>query len=354
MQTISPTELTALAELVFTTDRFLFVKGQGGSGKTSILCNQVGPDLGREVWLVNLSGQGPQEVIGYGIPQPDGDMKFAAPTIWPTAERVGDRPVLLVLDELPDYDSEVRALLRGLFPASGNRYVGPHKLGSNVAIAVTGNRKQDGTRSAVEDAPFTERCVSVLLEPSVSDWLVYYDSQPRLRTTGSFVPAFLQFGVHHDSNKDHFNPPIVQPYLGEPHPCPRTWEAVVIAEPARLSRPDLYRALVVGSVGHDAANAYMGFLSHVDRLPDIASLQRGVDIPIPEDPATQFALVNACLTVALRSTKDVGVDVAAGKFDWFVNLLFKVRGDIRMFAALSAFRVGIPLDQHPKGSALIA
>lgn len=106
MQTISPTELTALAELVFTTDRFLFVKGQGGSGKTSILCNQVGPDLGREVWLVNLSGQGPQEVIGYGIPQPDGDMKFAAPTIWPTAERVGDRPVLLVLDELPDYDSE--------------------------------------------------------------------------------------------------------------------------------------------------------------------------------------------------------------------------------------------------------
>lgn len=354
MQTVTPTELSALAELVFTTDRFLFVKGQGGSGKTSILCNQVGPDLGREVWLVNLSGQGPQEVIGYGIPQPDGDMKFAAPTIWPTVDRVGDKPVLLVLDELPDYDSEVRALLRGLFPASGNRYVGPHKLGSNVAIAVTGNRKQDGTRSAVEDAPFTERCVSVLLEPSVADWLVYYDSQPRLRDTGSFVPAFLQFGVHHDNGKDHFNPPIVQPYLGEPHPCPRTWEAVVLAEPARLTRPDLYRALVVGSVGHDTANAYMGFLSHVDRLPDIAALQRGADVPIPEDPASQFALVNACLIVALRGTKDAGVDVAAGKFDWFVDLLFKVRGDIRMFAALSAFRRKIPLDQHPKGSALIA
>jgi hypothetical protein len=353
MQTVKPSDLVTLAEAVFTTNRFLFVKGQGGSGKTSILCNQVGPALGRDVWLVNLSGQGPQEVLGYGIPQPNGDMKFAAPTIWPTHDRVGDKPVLLILDELPDYDSEVRALLRGLYPASGSRYVGPHKLGSNVAIAVTGNRKQDGTRSAVEDAPFTERCVSVLLEPSVADWLAYYDSQPHLRSTGSFVPAFLQYGVHHGSDADHFNPPITTPYTGEPHPCPRTWEAVVLAEPYRLSKPHVYHALVVGSVGNDAANAYFGFMQHVDRLPDIKVLQSGGKVDIPDDPAGQFALVNACLATLLRNKNDVGVDVAAGLYDWFVNLLFDVRGDIRMFGALSAYRSGIPLDQHSKAAALL-
>ena len=342
MQTISPTELPSLAKLVFHTDRFLFVKGQGGSGKTSILCNQVGPALGREVWLVNLSGQGPQEVLGYGIPQPNNDMVFAAPTIWPTESRVGDKPVLLVLDELPDYDAEVRALLRGLFPASGTRYVGPHKLGSNVAIAVTGNRKADGTRSAVEDAPFTERCVSVLLEPTVTDWLKYYDTMPRLRDSGSFVPAFLQYGVSQGGNSapDHFNP------------CPRTWEAVVLAESARLTDPSIYRMLVAGSIGRDAANAYFGFLRIVDTLPDIKAIQRGERYTLPIDPAGQFALANACVNF-IKVGPDAGADVAAGVFDWFVDLLLRMRGDIRMFAAVALVSRGVPLDNHPKSHDLI-
>jgi len=352
MHTVKPSELTALAQLVFTTDRFLFIKGQGGGGKTSIVCNQIGPALGREVWLVNLSGQGPQEVLGYGIPQPNNDMVFAAPTIWPTESRVGARPVLLVLDELPDYDSEVRALLRGLFPASGARYVGPHKLGSDVAIVVTGNRKIDGTRSSVEDAPFTERCVSVVLEPSVEDWLAYYDTQPRLRDSCSFVPSFLQYGVCHDERTDHFNPPIVSPYTGEPHPCPRTWEAVVLAEPARKSHPAAYRALVAGSVGRDAANAYFGFMANVDRLPDVNAIKRGDPFDIPSDPATQFALVNACMS-AIKPGADAGVEVAAGDFNWYVDLLLRVRSDIKMFGALCAVRRGVPLDQHPKSGELI-
>ena len=354
MQTISPTEMPSLAKLVFHTERFLFVKGQGGAGKTSILCNQVGPALGREVWLVNLSGQGPQEVIGYGIPQPNNDMVFAAPTIWPTESRVGDKPVLLILDELPDYDPEVRALLRGLFPASGARYVGPHKLGSNVAVAITGNRKADGTRSAVEDAPFTERCVSVLLEPTVADWLKYYDTVPRLRDSGSFVPAFLQYGVSQggSGSPDHFNPPIVSPYLGEPHPCPRTWEAVVLAEDARLTDPKTYRALVAGSIGRDAANAYFGFLRIVDTLPDIKAIERGESFNMPVDPAGQFALANACVNY-IKIGPDAGADVASGVFDWFVDLLLRMRGDITMFAAVTLVSRGVPLDNHPKSHELI-
>lgn len=354
MQIVKPTELLPLAELTFKTNRFLFVKGQGGGGKTSILSNEVGPALGREVWLVNLAGQGPQEVIGYGRPMPNGDMEFSAPSIWPTVARVAERPVLLILDEFPDYDPEVRALLRGLFPASGARYVGPHKLGPNVAVAVTGNRRADGTRSAVEDAPFTERCVSVELAPSVEDWLTYYDSRPELRDSGSFVPAFLQYGVCHSDkgSADHFNPPIAQPYLGEPHPCPRTWEAVVLAESARRSQPSVYRALVAGSVGRDTAAAYFGFMAHVDRLPDVAAIKRGDPYTMPTDPAGQFALVNACLG-QLKSSDNAGADVAGGTFDWFVDLLLAARGDIRVFGALSAVRRGIPLDCHSKSNSLI-
>lgn len=350
----TPSALKQIAQAVFDTQRFLFIVGQGGSGKTSIACNDIAPATGRECWLVNLCGQGPQEVLGYGLPQPNGDMRFSAPVIWPTAERVGGKPVLLVLDELPDYDPEVRALLRGLYPASGARYVGPHKLGSNVSIIVTGNRRADGTRSAVEDAPFTERCVKVVLEPNVGDWLDWYDTQPALVASGSHVPAFLRFGTTAGDGWDFFNPAIKQPYDGEPHPCPRTWEAVALFSSLRTTDKETFRACVEGSIGSRAASAYFGFLTHVDRLPDINALKADpANYTVPADPATQYALVSACLATATRGVRDLAAAAHAGAFDWLVSLLLRCRGDIQSYGARSAVRRGIPLDQLPAGATLL-
>lgn len=216
------------------------------------------------------------------------------------------------------------------------------------------NRRQDGTRSAVEDAPFTERCIKVTLEADVSDWLDWYDSEAPLANSGSHVPAFLRFGTTGGDELDHFNPPVVMPYDGAPHPCPRTWEAVALLEPIRQVNKDVYRKAVKGSVGDRAASAYFGFLQHVDMLPDIATLRADPDgFKIPDDPASQFALVSACLSGATRGVKDLGIGVHSGGFDWLVSLLLRCRGDIREFGARSAVRRGIPLDEHPKSHALI-
>ena len=351
---ITPSALKQIAPAVFDTARFLFIVGQGGSGKTSIACNDIASATGRECWLVNLCGQGPQEVLGYGLPQPNGDMRFSAPVIWPTYERVGDKPVLLILDELPDYDPEVRALLRGLYPASGARYVGPHKLGTNVAVVVTGNRRSDGTRSAVEDAPFTERCIKVTLEPNVGDWLDWYDSQPALVASGAHVPAFLRFGTTAGDGWDFFNPAVKQPYDGEPHPCPRTWEAVALLSSLRATDKDTFMACVEGSIGARAASAYFGFLTHVDRLPDINALKTDPDnFVLSADPASQYALVSACLATATRGVRDLAAATHAGAFDWLVSLLLRCRGDIQSYGARSAVRRGIPLDQLPAGATLL-
>lgn len=353
---VKPSDLTPLALMTFATQRFLFIAGAGGGGKTTIACGQLAEATNRRPWLVNLSGQGPQEVLGYGIPQPNGDMVFAAPTIWPTEARVGAEPTLLILDEFPDYDPAVRALLRGLFPASGARYVGPHKLGSNVAIVVTGNRRSDGSRqSAVEDAPFTERCCKVTLVPDLSDWLDWADAQPALVSSGSHVPAFLRFGNSNGGNEvDHFNPSIRSPYDGAPHPCPRTWEAVMLAEGFRQRNPSTFKQFVRGSVGDAAALAYFAFLAHVDQLPDIAAIRKDPNgFLLSEDPAKQFALVSACLATSTRGVKDLGAAVHAGTYDWLVTLLLRCRGDIREFGARSAVRRGIPLDEHAASHNLI-
>jgi len=348
-----PSELRDIAEIAAATDRFLFIVGSGGAGKTSIVTKVLAPQMGRKVYYVNLNGQGPQEVIGYGKPDGD-DMSFYAPDIWPTAKRVGDEPVLLFLDECNDYDPAVRALLRSLYPASGDRMVGPHKLGINVFVVCASNRRQDGTRSAVEDAPFTERCVKVTLEPNVGDWLDWYDSQAKLTASGSHVPAFLRFGTTSGDGLDHFNPPITMPYDGVPHPCPRTWEAVALAHPFRATKPEAFRKFVRGSVGDRAASTYFAFLQHVDKLPDIAAIKADPDsFKVPEDPAVQFALVSACLVTATRGVKDIAIAVHSGGFDWLVSLLLRCRGDIREFGARSAVRRGIPLDEHPQSRDLI-
>lgn len=351
---VKPSALLPLARLAQRANRFLMITGSGGSGKTSIVCNILGPDMGRDVWYVNLNGQGPQEVIGYGMPQPNGDMKFSAPDIWPTESRVGDKPVLLFLDECNDYDPAVRALLRSLYPASGSRYVGPHKLGTNVFVVCATNRRQDGTRSTVEDAPFTERCVKVTLEPDITDWLDWVDTQSELAAIGSHVPAFLKFGTTTGDGLDFFNPPIVMPYDGAPHPCPRTWEAVMLAEDARTTDRDSYRTFVKGSVGDRASTALFAFLQHLDAVPDILEIKRdAAGFALPTDPAAQFAIVSACLANAIRGVRNVATGVHNGEFDWLVTLLLRVRGDIREFGARSAVRRGIPLDEHKQSNDLI-
>lgn len=351
---VSPSEILGLAHAAVLTNRFLFISGSGGAGKTSIVCHTIAPAMQREVWYVNLNGQGPQEVIGYGRPLDNGDMEFAAPTIWPTFDRVGDKPVLLFLDELPDYDPAVRALLRSLYPASGDRYVGPHRLGTNVFVVVAGNRRQDGTKSAVEDAPFTERCVKCTIEPTVADWLDWYDGQAPLVASRSHVPSFLKYGSTSGDGLDHFNPPVKMPYDGTPHPCPRQWEAVALAEPLRLTDKQTYRSFVKGTVGDASAVAFFGFLNLVDQLPDIGRLKTSPDtFDVPSDPASQYALVSACLSTASRGVQDIPAAVHSGGFDWLVSLLLRCRGDIREYGAQSAIRRGIPLDQHHKSLSLL-
>ena len=215
---------------------------------------QVAPALGLDLWVVNLNGKGPQEATGYGIPDAvTRDMYFADPTDWPTERRVGDRPCLLLLDELNDYDQAGKPLLRGLFPASGASYVGSHKLGPNVHIAATGNRRMDGVRSArVMDAPMTERCVVYTLVSDLGDWLDWLDGEfsgapqvvhrtvskdPRPSDRESHVPTFLKYGSTTGDGVDHFNPPLPEPYGGRPHPRPRTCVTLTHAAERRRGQP---------------------------------------------------------------------------------------------------------------------
>lgn len=353
---VKPSDILPLARFVATTDQFLFILGAAGIGKTSIIANEVAPALNRELWYVNWNGTSPTEVLGYGLPNHEtGDMAFAAPIDLPTLKRVGDRPCILFIDEFPDTDVAIQALARSLYPATGAMRIGAHVLGSDILVVVAGNRKADGVRNArVEEAPMTNRCYKVTLVSDLGDWLDWVDTRQDLLAVGSHVPAFLKFGTTTGEGADHFHPGAPVPFDGAPFPSPRSWCSAILAESERGGDARLHNILLRGCVGDRAASAYAGFLSLVDKLPDIQLLKSNPDaFPMPTDPSEQYALVSACLATCTRGVKDVAVAVHNGGFDWLITLLLKVRGDIKEWGARSAVRRGIPLDEHPKSHELI-
>ena len=349
-------QLDALAKASAASNRWLAVFGKGGIGKTSIARSIVAPAMGidpSDVWLVNLSGSGPQEALGYGIPDSGTrDLWFSSPEQWPTADRVGNTPTLLVLDEFPEWDVQIQSLCRSLFQPDGSQpMIGTHKLGKNVRVMLTGNRRSDGTRSAVPAAPIIERCMTFTIEPTLDEWLEWAALEG---LADSPVYTFLRYanGVE---GVDHFNPDVPSPWDGSPHPCPRQWEAACrVATGDLLHEPALLSLSLRGLVGEASGSAAYAFCQSVaSMLPKLRAIRDG-DEQMPADRAEQYALSFAALRKAKQEAgNDPEAAVAGGSLDWLVNnIICACSGEIRKWTYDSAVRNGIPLNQHPRRSAM--
>jgi hypothetical protein len=349
-------QLAALAKAAAASNRWLALFGKGGVGKTSVAKTIIAPAMGidpADVWIVNLSGSGPQEALGYGIPDSGSrDLWFSAPEQWPTTERVGSTPTLLVLDEFPEWDVQIQSLCRSLFqPDGGSPMIGTHKLGKNVRVMLTGNRRSDGTRSAVPAAPIIERSMVFTINPTLDEWLEWAAIEGLAESP---VYTFLKYanGVE---GVDHFNPDTPSPWDGSPHPCPRQWEAACrVATGDLLEEPALLSLSLRGLVGEASGSAAYAFCQTIaSMLTKLIPIRNG-DEKMPTDRAEQYAISFAALR---KAKQEVGSDpeaaVASGAVDWLVNnVICATTGEIRKWTYDSAVRNGIPLNQHPRRSAM--
>lgn len=349
-------QLAALAKAAAASNRWLALFGKGGVGKTSVAKTIIAPAMGidpSDVWVVNLSGSGPQEALGYGIPDSGSrDLWFSAPEQWPTAERVGSTPTLLVLDEFPEWDVQIQSLCRSLFQPDGSApMIGTHRLGKNVRVMLTGNRRSDGTRSAVPAAPIIERSMVFTINPTLDEWLEWAAVEGLAESP---VYTFLKYanGVE---GVDHFNPDTPTPWDGSPHPCPRQWEAACrVATGDLLNEPALLSLSLRGLVGEASGSAAYAFCQTVaSMLTKLIPIRNG-DEKMPEDRSEQYALSFAALRVAKQEVgSDPEAAVASGSLDWLVNnIICATTGEIRKWTYDSAVRNGIPLNQHPRRSAM--
>ena len=357
---VSVAEATALSKVAFGAGRMFHITGQGGGGKTSIFTTVIAEANGispANVRVVNLSGMGPQELLGYGIPDSESrDLWFSCPEIWPTQARVGSDKVLLVLDEFSEWDPAARSLCRSLFqPVAGDApRIGTHVLGSNVMIGLTSNRRGDGTRSAVIEAPIVERCMTVTLQPKLDEFLTWAVGQG-VHTTP--VYAFLHF-TQGNGGQDHFNPKVPVPWNGAPHPCPRAWEATMRATLNQdlLDNPVLLGLALQGFVGQAAGLACQGFCQLVGNIvTTVEGIKAGTET-MPLDPSNQYAALYAGIRMVRREiADDPEAGVAAGKADWLANKMIlsnNVGGELRTWAYTTATSNEIPLQQHANRAAM--
>ena len=347
----SETELRQLVQIAKQTERFLALYGQGGTGKTSVAEEVVADELGIQpdrIYVVNHSGSAPSEVKGTGVPDMQSrEMWFGKPQDMPLYERIGDDPALLVLDEYPEWDVAVQSLCRSLFqPVGGRPKIGSHPLSANTIVVVTGNRRVDGSRSAVPSAPFVERSLSLTWQPSLDQWL---DWAAVKGLANSPIYTFLKFNGNDQRGRegDFFCPPVPQPWTGDAHPCPRQWAAACKVD---ADSPVFVTALS-GLVGEAAAKAAHAFVVTVnDMLPKLAGVRNGT-LPMPDSPSEQYALMHCALRLAKREAgDDPEAAVAGGALDWMVDMMCKCTGEIREWAFRVATGKGcaLPLTQHPR------
>ena len=356
---VSANEAVALAQIAFKAGRIFHCEGKGGGGKTSILKKDLAKAMEippERVYLLNMSGMGPQEMLGYGIVDNENrDLYFSKPEQWPHATAVGDDECLLILDEVTNWDHASLSLCRSLLdPVDGIPRIGTHELGSNVHICMTSNRAQDGSRSMVLDAPFVSRSLTVTLEPTLDGFLDWAATEG---LASSPLYAFLKYSQGLNE-VDHFNPELPKRWVGAPHPTPRSWHAALQltqSEDELLADSTMLGLALKGLVGESAGLAATAFCYTISRYCTTVSDIRSGSEDLPSlDTTAQYAVIYAALRIARKeSMKDPEAYVASGEADWLVEkIILPAKGELKRWAYCTASAIGIPLKNHPRRSAM--
>lgn len=239
-----------------------------------------------------------------GLPHINGDnlAHWCAPDFLP---RSGNG--ILFLDELNAAPPLVQAACYQLVL---DRKVGEYRLPDGWAIVAAGNREGDRAVTSRMPSPLANRFIHLQLDVDVDDWCRWAIGANVLTEVIAFIrfrPALL----------NAFDPTK----MDRAFPTPRSWEFVsrILA-----TAPDktIEYELLTGTVGEGAATELLSFLKIWRNLPNPdAILMQPDKAPVPNDPATLFAISTALARKASDANMDRIVKYANRLPDEFSVLL---------------------------------
>lgn len=258
-----------------------FIWGPPGVGKSQLVTDTA-HRLDCEITDLRAVLLDPVDLRGLPRISAEGEANWCQPSFLPREGRG-----ILFLDELNAAPPLVQAACYQLVL---DRRIGEYELPEDWMVIAAGNRESDRAVTHRMPSALANRFVHLDFEVSVDDWLDWAagaDIAEELRAFIKFRPTLL-----HD-----FNPSRNE----KAFPSPRSWEfvsGIIKSCPA----PEVEYELFKGTVGEGAAAEFSGFCRMYRRLPDPEFIIRSPDIaPIPEDPATTYAL---CESVAAKTTPE--------------------------------------------------
>lgn len=315
------TVLNEQKELLAQPFHNIFISGPPGVAKSSLVAS-VARNLDMDLIDLRLCTMEASTIDGIPFTDTEGDkkvMRYSTPEWWPT----GERPTIIVLDELPNATPSVQtAALRLL---QERTIQNGKKLPDNVMFVALGNRREDRTGARPLLATVSNR-FSMQLEIDPHNHLVRNDWIDWAWDNG-IDETILHFLDH---QKDMAYQPARE---GEgPFPSFRSWTAVSDhlrffgdgvydmssgaggdVEKANLS--NLLTSTTAGAVGELAASQYMAFREHWDKLPDWNKIRKG-------DPTYKYNFEDGDMGVhyAIASS-------AAGQISEILSLDYKEHRD---------------------------
>lgn len=259
----------------------VFLWGPPGIGKSMIM-EEIAKDLNLDFRDVRVSLLDPVDMRGLPYRDKKSNTMCWAPAVFLPTHGKG----LLFLDEA---NSGVPAVQAATYQLILNRKLGEYELPEGWVMAAAGNRETD--RSVVHRMPaaLANRYVHIDVDVDMDDWCAWAASH-------AIKPEIIAFIRFRPNLLHNFDPER------KAFPSPRSWEFVSnLMTRAEISK-DIELNLIAGTVGDGAAGEFISFLRIYRDLPNPDGILLHPDkAPVPDDPATLYALTGALAARASES-----------------------------------------------------
>jgi MoxR-like ATPase len=268
---LTPREMHTALTLLLTAKQPVCIWGPFGIGKSQVI-QQTAATLGMPCIDVRLVLLDPTDLRGLPTVTPDGRVRWATPEFLPR-----DGNGILFMDE---YNRAPVSTQNAGMQLLLDRKLGEYKLPDGWAMALACNRETDGGGVTKMPEALSNRLTHLNLKTDLNDWCAWA-AHMKIEPV---VIAFMRF-----------RPNLLHVFSTTDRACPtpRTWEFVsriVAQKPAK----DVERALIAGTVGHEAATEFTAFLAMYRNLPSIDAILLNPDTaPVPTDVSTLYAVASA-------------------------------------------------------------
>lgn len=278
----------------------IFLWGPPGIGKSDLV-KELARSTNRKFIDIRLSTIDPVDLRG--LPQIDPNSSLTTwlpPDFLP--QKTGE-PGILFLDEINAAPPSIQAAAYQLIL---DRKVGNYQVPDDWIIISAGNRLSDKSVAFRIPTALANRFshFEIVVEPN--EWYQW-------AWKNKIDPFIISFLRHQPGLLHVFNPDSNQLAF----PTPRSWAFASSFEDVREVDLELYYKGIHGTVGSAAAQQFLSFLKHKDKLPNPDDVLEGRNYKAPLEPDAQYVMLAALiqsLTTNLSESRIANYFTYVGKY----------------------------------------